>query len=89
MLLFIASPLPTALPPIVRAEIIPVTNSDTKSSLMFVIFIISDTITTPDVPDTIPHTSPTTSQHIDDTLSVFFKSWTPILPPYTFLELIE
>ena len=71
-LFFVATILPTALKPIVRADIIEVTIIVVivmfKSNVLH-IFTISNA---PKVPDTIPHTSPTTSLHIEDTFVLFF-----------------
>ena len=84
-----AKPFPTALPPIVKDDIIADTKTVTIRVLISVNLVIKLTITTPVAPDTIPQTSPITSQHTDDTLLLFFIKLTPTLPPLIFLADIE
>ena len=78
-----------ALPPMVNAEIIAETIPVNNKIFILVISFNIDTITTPVEPDTIPQTSPMTSQQIEDTLELFFIRKTPIFPPFIFLALME
>ena len=66
-----------------------VINKDINNSFILVSFISNATIVTPALPEIIPQTSPTTSQQIDDTFGAFLISFTPILPSFTLLALIE
>ncbi len=89
VLFLIATPFPIALPPIVRAAIVAVTNNDTINRFISNFEAIEVATATPAVPDTIPQISPTTSLQIDDTLSEFLINLTAIFEPFTFLAFIE
>ena len=69
MLLFIAILLPKALPPMVKAAIIAVTNKVTINILISKVLAKKVAIITPAEPDIIPHISPITS------LMVFSFYW--------------
>lgn len=72
----IAIVFPYALPVIVSAAIKAVTNKTTSDTFKLNLAAILLETSTPALPLTIPHTSPTTSLQIDASLSEFFNSFT-------------
>ena len=85
LLLFIAKPLPKALPPIVRAATIAAIVSPINNTFKWNSLAITTAIVVAAVPEIIPHTSPTTSQQKLDTLEAFFLNLTATSAPFSFL----
>ena len=84
-----AIPFPSAFPPIVIAEIIPVTTRIVIKELRWKVRAREDAIILPAVPEIIPQISPTTSLQNEDTLSEFFLNFTATSAPFILLEFIE
>lgn len=78
--------LPIALPVIVIVERRPIIIIDTSSVLVCDISTIPIIIAAPADPVITPHTSPTTSQNIDDTLSLFLISIKAVFASFIFFD---
>ena len=82
-------PFPNALPPMVNADIIPVTIKTVAKEFNPNALAREEAIILPAVPEIIPQISHTTSLQKEDTLSEFFLNLTATSAPFTFLEFIE